>query len=54
MHQIVNGTYIIRNPSDERSESFEDPYELEEMTIKTLKKHKIWKDVSSDYSSYNI
>ncbi|RGB38374.1 P-loop containing nucleoside triphosphate hydrolase protein [Rhizophagus diaphanus] len=52
-HQLVNGTYVIRNPTN--SEIHEDPDELEIETIKALKQIRIWKDVPSDrYGLHNL
>ncbi|RGB38378.1 P-loop containing nucleoside triphosphate hydrolase protein [Rhizophagus diaphanus] len=45
---LVNGTYVIRNPSSVRSEIHEDPDELEKETIRKLKQHIIWEDVPFD------
>ncbi|GBB95553.1 hypothetical protein RclHR1_02560013 [Rhizophagus clarus] len=36
---LVNSAYVIRNPSDARSEILEDPEEMEKVTIETLKQH---------------
>jgi hypothetical protein len=48
-HKIVNGTYVIRNPSGGRSDYEVSPDELEQTTIKELKKqHKIWREVQPD------
>jgi hypothetical protein len=45
-HKLVNGTFVIRNPTG--SETLEDPDELEKETIRALKQHRIWRDVPSD------
>ncbi|CAB4409795.1 unnamed protein product [Rhizophagus irregularis] len=46
-HQLVNGSYVIRNLSSV-SEIHEDPEELEKETIRKLKQHIIWEDVPFD------
>jgi hypothetical protein len=45
-HKLVNGTFVIRNPTG--SETLEDPDELEKETIRRLKQHRIWREVPSD------
>ncbi|CAB4480229.1 hypothetical protein RhiirA1_498964 [Rhizophagus irregularis] len=52
-HKLVNGTYVIINPTN--SEIREDPDELEKETIKALKQISIWRDVPSDrYGLHNL
>ncbi|CAB4374220.1 unnamed protein product [Rhizophagus irregularis] len=45
-HKLVNGTYVIRNPTN--SEMREDPDELEKATVRALKQNRIWREVPSD------
>ncbi|GBB98743.1 hypothetical protein RclHR1_03300023 [Rhizophagus clarus] len=47
-HNLVNGYYVIRNPSGVRSEILEDPEELEKTTIRALIQHRVWRDVPSN------
>ncbi|CAB4409794.1 unnamed protein product [Rhizophagus irregularis] len=52
-YKFVNGTYVIRNPTN--SEIREDPDELEKETIKALKQIRIWRNVPSDrYGLHNL
>ncbi|CAG8460533.1 2613_t:CDS:2 [Funneliformis caledonium] len=44
-HQITNGVYIIRNPTIGDSHN---PDELEAITIRTLKQHRIWREVPAN------
>ncbi|CAB4409799.1 unnamed protein product [Rhizophagus irregularis] len=45
-HKLVNGTYVIRNPTN--SENYVDPDELEKETIRALKQLRIWRDIPHD------